>query len=114
MRPVETAAALNVGVATLRRWEEQERITAFRSAGGMRMYPASEVERIRGLTSADFRKITDAETEGFGDNTEPTTLGNVFQKYANGKDISDMNAPSVAGIGFPPHNGAFPSPIKED
>jgi hypothetical protein len=30
------------------------------------MYPVSEIDRIRGLTSADFVKETDAEAEGFG------------------------------------------------
>ena len=116
MKPAEAAAALNVGIATLRRWEAQGRIAVFRSAGGVRMYPSEEIERIRGLTSEDFKQVTvTMEDDGFGE--EPTTLANMFQKMQAAeqaaKEQQAISAIITAGMGFPPHGGGFPTMTKE-
>ena len=83
LHPREAADLLCVSVDTLRRWEREGKILASRSAGGVRRFPFSEVERIRKLTADDFRKSgKSAEDEGFVSNEPETTLGNVLQKFA--------------------------------
>jgi molybdopterin-binding protein len=42
----EAAEAIGVRVETLRRWEQEGRLTTLRSAGGQRRVPATEVARL--------------------------------------------------------------------
>lgn len=42
----EAAISLNVAIDTIRRWEKAGKIQATRSAGGMRLFPAEEIERL--------------------------------------------------------------------
>ena len=108
MKPAEAAAALNVTIGTLRRWEAQGRITTFRSAGGVRMYPVSEIERVRSLTAEDFLKpVTDADAEGFG--AEPTTLANCLQQFA-AKEAAEKELAAVSST-FTLGGGAFADPF---
>lgn len=45
--PRRAARALGISITTLRRWEETGLITAFRTPGGQRRFPQSEIDRIR-------------------------------------------------------------------
>lgn len=46
LRIGQAAALLGVSVDTLRRWEEEGRLRVGRSAGGQRLVPAGEVQRL--------------------------------------------------------------------
>lgn len=47
----ETARRLGVSVATIRRWESAGKITAVRTPGNQRRFPAAEVARILGVAA---------------------------------------------------------------
>jgi len=44
----EVARQLGVTVSTVRNWDRDGKIKSFRTEGGQRRFPLSEVERIRG------------------------------------------------------------------
>lgn len=46
LRIGQAASLLGVSVDTLRRWEDEHRVTLRRSAGGQRLVPLSEVQRL--------------------------------------------------------------------
>ena len=43
----EAARALGVTVETLRRWDRDGRIRSFRTPGGQRRFPQTEIDRLR-------------------------------------------------------------------
>lgn len=48
----EAARALGVTVETLRRWDRGGRVQSFRTPGGQRRFPMSEIDRLRGQVPA--------------------------------------------------------------
>ncbi len=46
LRIGQAATLLGVSVDTLRRWEEEQRVVLVRSAGGQRLVPLSEIQRL--------------------------------------------------------------------
>lgn len=57
LRIGQAAALLGVSVDTVRRWEDEGRIELARSAGGQRLVPVDEVQRLLGNRRAPSRTI---------------------------------------------------------
>ena len=49
MTPGRAAAALGISIETLRRWEQDGKISAFRTPGGQRRFARSEIDRVRAV-----------------------------------------------------------------
>ncbi|MBL5975337.1 MAG: MerR family DNA-binding transcriptional regulator [Candidatus Leucobacter sulfamidivorax] len=48
----EASRALGVSVGTMRNWEREGKIESFRTPGGQRRFPASEIDRLRNARAA--------------------------------------------------------------
>lgn len=58
LRIGQAAALLGVTVETLRRWEDEGRVTAVRSGGGQRLIPLDEVQRLLAERAATQQQPT--------------------------------------------------------
>lgn len=60
----QAAQRLGVAIDTLRRWEREGKITAIRSAGGMRLFPITEIDRLLAHTTdqTDALSVSQAAT----------------------------------------------------
>lgn len=105
LRIGQAATLLGVSVDTVRRWEDERRITVERSPGGQRLVPLAEVQRLlderrpaqRPITASSARNQLDAVVTGVVADRAAATVAMQAGPY---RLVALTTAESVAELGL--------------